>query len=149
MATLKTGSWTPQETAKVANLPKDAKLRKKLIQISNQLKRPYANVYQKWHSEFKKAQVIPTSSRVIAMNIKFEEDFDGSRTSVTKNEIKALETGLEPLISKMEPGRGAALIPVRMKRFALAFALKIEPNREFRFHSIKDNQKFVRMMMKS
>lgn len=144
MAKPKKGSWTPQETSLVDGLPKDAKLHGKLVNISKKLNRPYANVYQKWHSLHNKEKIF-INPNVTAMSFKIEKDYDGSRTTVSDIEIKSMQLGLDVAIKSLEPGRGAVIIPTRLQKHAKSYLEKISPN-SFTFHGIKDNAKCKRVM---
>jgi hypothetical protein len=152
MAKLKKGKWTPEETAHVQDVPKDAKLRKTLTKIATKLNRSYPTVYQKWYSEFMKGgstTVGKTNAKdVPAMDLTFDADYAGKNTNIDETEKLSFEKGLAAGIPKLEPFKGAILVPTRLEKVAKEYLTKHHPKMVFTFVSITGNGKQKRLMRK-
>jgi len=150
MATLKTGKWSPDETHQVIGIPKDQNTRKILTKLSAKLKRPYANVYAKWNDEHKKSLVntpAPTNNDIPAMALKFEADYVGSNSRIDEVEILSLNKSLAVQLPRLEPFKGAVVIPARMERATKEFFKQYAP-KVFSVQAIQGNTKEKRVIRK-
>ena len=152
MAKVKTGKWAPEETARVQGIPKDSRLRQTLEKISKDLGRPFANVYQKWYSEYQKGTSSPTSKLnpkdIPVMKLGFDPDYTGKNTNIDETEKLSFEKGLELNVPKLEPFKGALLVPRRFEKLAKEYLTKYYPKMVFTLVSIVGNSKEKRLMRK-
>lgn len=130
MAKLKTGTWSPEETNLVKGIPKDKNTHSVLNKLSKKLNRSYATVYQKWLSEFKKADNSGTS--VAPMQFKVVEVTGKLR--VNEMEEAAMIKGIKMHESVLVPqSKRGILIPTRLVNRAKNYLKKENPERVYSF----------------
>lgn len=130
MAKLKTGTWSPEETNLIKGIPKDEKTHSVLTKLAKKLNRSYATTYQKWLSEFKKADTSTTT--VAPMQFKVVEITGKMRVSELEEAamIKGIKANESVLVPQSKRG---ILIPTRLVNRAKIYLTKEDPSKVYSY----------------